>query len=67
MSETNVNEVCVHCDRSEEEIPILRFRFMGEERSICSSCLPILLHRPGRLVGRLEGAEKILPAAHSHD
>ncbi len=67
MSESKKIGACVHCDRSEEEIPILRFRFLGEERSICSSCLPILLHRPERLVGRLEGAETISPATHSHD
>ena len=59
--------LCVHCDRCEDEIPILRFYFLGEEKSICSSCLPILLHRPDRLVGRLEGAENISPATHSHD
>jgi hypothetical protein len=67
MSESKNSGVCVHCERSEDEIPILRFRFMGKEKSICSSCLPILLHRPDRLVGRLEGAEDISPAPHSHD
>lgn len=67
MSEIKSVGLCVHCDRSEDEIPILRFHFLGEEKSICSSCLPILLHRPDRLVGRLIGAENISPATHSHD
>jgi hypothetical protein len=67
MSEMKSVGLCIHCDRGEEEIPILRFRFLGEEKSICSSCLPILLHRPDRLVGRLKGAENIVPATHSHN
>jgi hypothetical protein len=29
--------------------------------------LPILIHKPDRLIGRLKGAERISPSSHSHD
>jgi hypothetical protein len=57
---------CIHCEKSEEEAPILRLRFAGEDSAICSSCLPILIHKPDRLIGRLKGAERISPSSHSH-
>lgn len=58
---------CVNCDKNENEAPILRLRFSGEDAAICSSCLPILIHKPDRLIGRLKGAERISPSSHSHD
>jgi len=59
--------VCVNCEKTEAEVPILRLRFRGQDVLLCSSCLPILLHRPEKLAGRLKGAEKIPVASHSHD
>jgi hypothetical protein len=58
--------LCVGCEKSDREIPILSFYFKGEERFICTSCLPTLLHRPGKLADRLIGAENIEPAQHGH-
>ncbi len=67
MGIPSITYTCVNCDKSEAEVPILRMRFQGEEIMLCSSCLPILLHRPDKLVGRLKGAEVIKPVTHSHD
>jgi hypothetical protein len=58
---------CVNCGKSEAEVPILKMRFQEAEIMLCSSCFPILLHRPDQLVGRLKGAEVIKPVSHSHD
>lgn len=67
MSESAAMGGCVHCDRGEDQAPLLRLRFRGSEHWICSSCLPVLLHRPDRLVGRLPGAEHLRPAVRDHD
>jgi hypothetical protein len=64
---TSTEFSCVRCEKSESEVPILRLRFMGEEEAICSSCLPVLIHRPDQLIGRLKGAERIEPSSHAHD
>jgi hypothetical protein len=66
MDRSNESGVCVNCERDEAEIPLLQFQFRGDEYRICTNCLPVLLHRPDNLIGRLPGAEDIKPAKHSH-
>lgn len=58
--------ICLSCDRSESVVPLLQLRFQGEEVLICSQCLPVLIHKPGKLVGRMRGAEEIGPSPHDH-
>jgi hypothetical protein len=67
MGNPDVNSICIHCEVSEDDSPILRLRFKGEQFGICSSCLPVLIHHPERLTGRLMGAEFIKPSTHSHE
>jgi recombinational DNA repair protein (RecF pathway) len=55
---------CVLCGRGEGEVPLIAFRFRGEGRVICSQHLPVLIHDPAQLVGRLQGAERLEPAEH---
>ncbi len=62
-----MSAVCLSCDRSESDIPLLQLRFKGEELSICSQCLPVLIHEPEKLVGRMRGAEDIEPIPHDHE
>jgi hypothetical protein len=58
---------CLNCKKTEDEAPILTVHFKGSEVGICASCLPILIHKPQQLAGRLEGADEIEPSSHSHD
>ncbi len=58
---------CINCERNDGEIPILHLSYQGEDLWICSSCFPILIHKPEQLAGRLESAENIQPSSHSHD
>ena len=64
MSE--VRSRCVACDRTSEEVPIVRIEYQGEATGICPQHLPILIHDPTRLAGRLAGAEAMEAADH-HD
>jgi hypothetical protein len=45
---------------------LVSLRHAGNQAWICSQCLPVLIHNPQQLIGKLAGAEKIEPAAH-HD
>ncbi len=42
-------ERCLSCNRTSEQIPLLRLEYAGGEYSICPRCLPVLIHTPERL------------------
>lgn len=62
MTETKTPYACLNCNRPETVIPLVSLRYAGSEAWICSQCLPILIHQPHRLAGKITGAEN-LPAA----
>lgn len=64
MSE--VRSKCVACGRTSDEVPILHIEYHGEAIGICPQHLPVLIHDPTRLAGRLAGAEAMEAADH-HD
>jgi hypothetical protein len=57
---------CLNCDRTENEIPLLTMAYHEETHFICPQCLPVLIHKPQNLAGKLEGADKFPPANHEH-
>jgi hypothetical protein len=56
---------CLVCDQTSEQIPLLSITYQGKVYAICPQHFPILIHRPSQLVGKLPGAEKLVP--HEHD
>ena len=59
--------VCLNCNASESEKPLLTIKFQGNENYICPQCLPVLIHKPASLAGKLPGAENFgSPAEHNH-
>jgi hypothetical protein len=65
MSEENVQKICLSCSRSENEIPLVTLTYSSKPAYICSHCLPLLIHHPEQLIGKLKGAENIPPAEHN--
>ncbi|GMU95570.1 MULTISPECIES: hypothetical protein [Ignavibacterium] len=61
--EKEVNH-CLNCNVSENEIPLVNLNFAGNKTFICSRCLPVLIHSPQKLIGKLDGAENIPSANH---
>jgi hypothetical protein len=59
------NPTCIVCGRDDTQVPLLRFSSRGSELAICSEHMPILIHDPDRLVGKLPGAEDLSPAESS--
>jgi hypothetical protein len=55
---------CLNCGNTEQNIPLVNLSFKGDKAYICSRCLPVLIHHPEELAGKIEGAEKIKPAEH---
>ena len=50
---------CVHCERTSEEVPLMVLKYKDGTAWICPQHLPILIHKPQQLVGRLPGAEHL--------
>ena len=65
MSQENSSKNCLSCNRSENEIPLVTLTYSSKPEYICSHCLPLLIHHPEELIGRLKGAENIPPAEHN--
>lgn len=57
---------CIYCERSSDEVPLIAIEFKKQVLKICPQHLPILIHDPAQLVGKLPGAEALSPADH-HD
>jgi hypothetical protein len=55
---------CVACDADSNQVPLLQFEYQGATHRICPQHLPILIHDPTQLAGRLPGAESMSPAEH---
>lgn len=62
MSEQVKLNYCLNCNASENEMPLVNLVYSGKPAFICSKCLPILIHKPEMLIGKIEGAEKIKAA-----
>jgi hypothetical protein len=57
---------CLACGRGPDETPLITLTFRDQELAICPQHLPVLIHDPQQLVGKLPGAEHLAPADH-HD
>lgn len=57
---------CVYCERTSNEVPLITFEIKGQEMKICTQHLPVLIHNPAMLIGKLPGAEGLEPSEH-HD
>ena len=59
------SKACLFCERDQYQIPLVNLNYQGESLYICPQHLPILIHDPTQLAGKLEGAEKMRPADHN--
>ena len=57
--------VCAYCGLDSDQVPLLELTYRQEKTWICSAHLPVLIHKPENLKGRLPGAEN-LPSAEGH-
>jgi hypothetical protein len=57
---------CAYCGRDSDQVPLVSLRYRAAEAWICTQHLPVLIHDPSKLIGKLAGAEQLAPADH-HD
>jgi len=63
---SNESRDCINCGITEKDRPLLTLQFNGGQIWMCPQCLPILIHAPQKLAGRLPGAESMTGAQHKH-
>lgn len=65
MSKNNSNEPnCLACNRTGKEIPLITLDYQNQKFWICPQHLPMLIHDPKMLVGKIPGADRMEPAEH---
>jgi len=57
-------KVCLNCERTDKQIPLLHMTFNNETKYICPQCLPTLIHKIHLLADKLPGAETISTDHH---
>ena len=63
----NVNKNCLYCERSSDLVPLLALEYRGTGIWICPQHLPLLIHKPAQLAGKLPGAEQFATGdEHAH-
>ncbi|MFQ5611726.1 MAG: hypothetical protein ACE5H9_06295 [Anaerolineae bacterium] len=67
MEQEKSTYVCLNCNRPETAIPLVNLRYAHDQNWICTQCLPVLIHHPQQLAGKLAGADRITPVAPHKD
>ena len=63
---SNEPKQCLNCGRNELAVPLITLQFMNSTLWVCPQCMPVLIHSPQKLAGKLPGAEAMDGADHHH-
>jgi hypothetical protein len=66
MATISAVPACLACGRTSGETPLIELLYREKNFWICPQHLPVLIHDPKTLTGKLPGAEGMEPADH-HD
>jgi hypothetical protein len=66
MKDDNQQANCLLCQREDHETPLIALQYRDARYWICPQHLPVLIHEPAQLIGKLPGAESLEPSDY-HD
>jgi hypothetical protein len=66
MTGSGEEQRCLMCGAGVADTPLVRIEYRDSAFRVCPQHLPVLIHDPAQLVGKLPGAERLKPADH-HD
>ncbi len=52
-----VEKKCIVCERNEDQIPLVKFDYKQTYFWICPQHIPVIIHNPEQLEGKVSGAE----------
>ena len=61
---TELQPACLHCQRTSDQVPLVHLVYGANDYYICPQHLPILIHEPHKLTGKLPGVENL--TGHEH-
>jgi hypothetical protein len=64
MPDKNAERRCVACQRTADQVPLIALQYGQSCFWICPQHLPLLIHDPQQLIGKLPGVENLSPAEH---
>ena len=64
MSDVSSDHKCIACGRDADTTPLISLEYRQSHFWICPQHLPVLIHDPSQLIGKLPGAENLSPAEH---
>jgi hypothetical protein len=64
VTHESTTTTCLLCHRGPHETPLIALEYRDMSLRICPQHLPVLIHDPAQLVGKLPGAERLKPADH---
>ena len=53
---------CIVCNVTNEKAPLIQLDYQDQAFYICSAHLPVLIHHPEELIGKVSGAEEFKAA-----
>lgn len=60
MNDTGIT--CLICERESDVTPLIAMQYRGSTIHVCPQHLPVVIHDPAQLIGRLPGAETFRPS-----
>jgi hypothetical protein len=62
---TESSPVCLFCEQGSHKVPLIALQYQNRDYWICPQHLPILIHKPSQLSGKLPGADELAVEDHS--
>ncbi len=63
---TDSDKMCLACDRTDKQIPLISLNYKGKNLWICPTHLPLLIHKPHELADKLPDMETTPPPDPHH-
>lgn len=48
---------CVECKKTSQQVPLLELTYQDKKYYVCPQHLPLFIHKPENLIGKIPGAE----------
>lgn len=61
---TDNQPACLFCQHTSDQVPLVHLVSKGQDYYICPEHLPLLIHEPRKLAGKLPGVENL--EGHQH-
>ena len=52
------DETCINCGRTDQETPLLAWRFQGQSLWVCAGCIPHLIHHTETVLVRVKAMNR---------